>query len=403
MTNTAILAASALLMFAYLLDIVGRRWKLPSVVLLIVTGSVLRQVMASVHLHLRWIDPVVPVIGTLGLILIVLEGALDLKVSRDRLGLIARAGASTVLGFTATLAAFATLFHFALSLDVPVAVLAAIPFAVISSAVAIPAAHGLAAQPREFVIYESSLSDIFGVLVFYAWLNAEGSLELFTFDLLGGGGVSLAAAAVVALLLYYFINQLEGHVRFLPLIAGLICLYAVGKELHLSPLIMVLGCGLLINNPGLLKWHAKLRSLHSEKYEQTLKEFKGLVAELTFATKSFFFLLLGYWTNVSEMVSVKAWLVAGAGIAIIYGSRWLILKLLRQESAERLLWIAPRGLITVLLFLSASDSGKLHGFPFGSVMLIVLATAGMTALAHRMAEGSAEAPAVIEPAVAPPE
>jgi NhaP-type Na+/H+ or K+/H+ antiporter len=146
-----------------------------------------------------------------------------------------------------------------------------------------------------------------------------------------------------------------------------------------------------------------LRSLHSEKYEQTLKEFKGLVAELTFATKSFFFLLLGYWTNVSEMVSVKAWLVAGAGIAIIYGSRWLILKLLRQESAERLLWIAPRGLITVLLFLSASDSGKLHGFPFGSVMLIVLATAGMTALAHRMAEGSAEAPAVIEPAVAPPE
>ena len=123
---------------------------------------------------------------------------------------------------TATLAAFATLFHIGLSLDVPVAVLAAIPFAVISSAVAIPAAHGLPAQPREFVIYESSLSDIFGVLVFYAWLNAEGSLELFAFDLLGGGGVSLAAAAAVALLLYYFMNQLEGHVRFLPLIGVLI-------------------------------------------------------------------------------------------------------------------------------------------------------------------------------------
>jgi len=308
-----------------------------------------------------------------------------------------------VLGFTATLAAFATLFHFGLSLDVPVALLAAIPFAVISSAVAIPAAHGLPAQPREFVIYESSLSDIFGVLVFYAWLNAEGSLELFAFDLLGGGGVSLAAAALVALLLYYFMNQLEGHVRFLPLIAGLICLYAVGKELHLSPLIMVLGCGLLINNPGLLKWHAKLRSLHSKKYEQTLKEFKGLVAELTFATKSFFFLLLGYWTDIKEMVSVRAWLIAGAGIAIIYVSRWLILKILRQESAERLLWIAPRGLITVLLFLSASGSGSLQHFPFGSVMLIVLITAALTALAHRMAEDPAEAPAVIEPVAAPPE
>ena len=78
-----------------------------------------------------------------------------------------------MLGFAATLAAFAALFHFALDFDVAVAVLAAIPFAVISSAVAIPAARGLAEQPREFVIYESSLSDIVGVLVFYAWQNAE--------------------------------------------------------------------------------------------------------------------------------------------------------------------------------------------------------------------------------------
>ena len=403
MTNTAILAASALLLFAYLLDIVGRRWRLPSVVLLIVSGIVVRKVLESIHLHLHWIDPIVPVIGTLGLILIVLEGSLDLKVSRERLGIMARAGASTLLGFSATLAAFAALFRFALHLDLPVAVLAAIPFAVISSAVAIPASHGLPDHPREFIIYESSLSDIVGVLVFYAWLNANGSLELFTFDLLGGGGVSLAAAAAVALLLYYFINQLEGHVRFLPLIAGLICLYAVGKELHLSPLIMVLGCGLLINNPRLITWNAKLRSLHSANYDQTLHEFKGLVAELTFATKSFFFLLLGYWTDLEQMASLNAWLVAGAGIVIIYASRWLILAILRQDAAQRLLWIAPRGLITVLLFLTASEGGKLQGFPFGSVMLIVLVTAALTALAHRQpASPVADIPA-LNPAGSPPD
>jgi cell volume regulation protein A len=401
MSNTAILASSALLLFAYLLDIVGRRWRLPSVVLLIVSGIVLRQVLESIHMHLHWIDPVVPVIGTLGLILIVLEGSLDLKVSRERLGLISRAGASTLLGFVVSLAAFAALFRYGMNMELPVAVLAAIPFAVISSAVAIPATLGLPEHPREFIIYESSLSDIVGVLVFYAWLNANGSLELFTFDLLGGGGVSLAAAAAVALLLYYFINQLEGHVRFLPLIAGLICLYAVGKELHLSPLIMVLGCGLLINNPRLITWNAKLRTLHSANYDQTLHEFKGLVAELTFATKSFFFLLLGYWTDLSQMASLAAWLIAAAGIAIIYASRWVILAVLRQDAAHRLLWIAPRGLITVLLFLTASESGKLAGFPFGSVMLIVLMTAALTALAHRQ-PASAVAAAPIEPATAAP-
>jgi len=403
MTNTAILAASALLLFAYLLDIVGRRWKLPSVVLLIGTGIALRQALNSAHVHLGWVDPIVPVIGTLGLILIVLEGALDLTVTRERLGLIARSLASTLLGFAATLAAFAAVFHYLLVLSVPLAVLAAIPFAVISSAVAIPAAHGLPDQPREFVIYESSLSDILGVLVFYAWQQANGSLEHFTFDLLGGGALSLLIALAAALLLYYLINQIEGHVRFLPLIAGLVCLYAVGKEVHLSPLILVLGCGLLINNPRLITWNVRLRSLHSADYDQTLKEFKGLVAELTFATKSFFFLLLGFWTDISQMVSPSAWLVAGAGVVIIYASRWLILKILRQEEAPRLVWIAPRGLITVLLFLTASEGGRLSDFPFGSVMLIVLATAAMTALAHRQSTLPAVDPAFSDPAPLPPE
>ena len=56
MTNTAILAASAMLLFAYLLDIVGRRWRLPSVVLLIVSGIVARLVLDSIQLQLHWID-----------------------------------------------------------------------------------------------------------------------------------------------------------------------------------------------------------------------------------------------------------------------------------------------------------------------------------------------------------
>jgi potassium/hydrogen antiporter len=397
MTNTAILAASALLLFAYALEYFGRHFKLPSVVLLIVAGLIARQILDSLGLQYRWVDPIVPVIGTIGLILIVLEGALDLQVRRERRGLIITALASSLLGFLLTLAAFAFLFRYIVGLDTAPAMLAAIPFAVISSAVAIPSAAGLPERPREFIVYESSLSDILGVLVFYAWLGAEGSVEGFALDLFGGGAISAVVAVIAAVTLWYFINQIDGHVRFLPLLAGLICLYAIGKELHLSPLIVVLVCGLFINNPHLITWHAKLRSLHTPGYTQTLHEFKGLVAELTFASKSFFFLLLGYWTNVQQMMSVEAWLIAVAGIAAILASRFLILKLLRQSAVAQLVWIAPRGLITVLLFLTARDSGRLDNFPFGAVMLIVLATSALTALAHR-----AGAPAAVVPAVEPP-
>ena len=179
--------------------------------------------------------------------------------------------------------------------------------------------------------------------------------------------------------------------RFLPLLAAIVFLYAGGKVVHLSPLVLVLVCGLLLNNPHLIRWHAWLRAIHRDDYGQTLKEFKGLVAELTFATKSFFFLMLGYWTNVRLMGGATAWMTAIAVIAIVYASRFLVLRVLRRDAKE-LLWIAPRGLVTVLLFLTASGTGTIDAFPFGAVMLVVLATSAATAFAHRRTAPGPAAP-----------
>ena len=383
MTNQAILAFAALLVFAYLLDIVGRRFRLPSVILLILTGMGLRQLLDAAGFELQWVNPLVPVLGTIGLVLIVLEGALDLSLSAERRVLILRAAAAAVLGFVACVAAFAAMFQYGLGLETPTAVLAAIPFAVISSAVAIPSSAGLSSGSREFVTYESSISDIVGVLVFYAWLASGGRWPEFAADLLGGGLLSLVVAAIAAIGLLYLINRIEGHVRFLPLLAGLLLVYALGKELHLSPLVLVLVCGLLLNNARLVARVPRLGAMLRDGYEATLGEFKGLVAELTFAVRSFFFLLLGYWTEVGHMREARAAVVAVAVVAAIYLTRRLLLGALRQPEARRLLWLAPRGLITVLLFLAGLDAGQLQGFPFGAVMLVVLATAALTSLAHR--------------------
>ena len=383
MTNTAILAAAAWLLLAYALERFGRRFRVPAVVMLILCGLAVRQILDAFGIELRWIQPIVPVIGTVGLILIVLEGALDLTVTRERQSLILAAAAASFAGFVAGVAGFALLFTGVVGLPLSTALLVAIPFAVVSSSVAIPAAAGLPDASREFVVYESSLSDILGVLVFYSWLVADGSLDRFAADLIGGGALSVVVAFFAAVALFYFINQIEGHVRFVPLLAGLVLLYAVGKEAHLSPLIIVLVCGLVINNPRLVTWHRSMRKLRTEGYADTLREFKSIVAELTFATKSVFFLLLGYWTDVRSMLSVSALLVAISGVAGILAARFVVLKLIRRPDTATLLWLAPRGLVTVLLFLSAQHAGKVEGFPFGAVMLVVLITSALTALAHR--------------------
>ncbi len=382
MTNAAILAASALLLFAYLLDILGRRYRLPSVVLLIATGLVLRHALDRLGFVFEGADAFVPIVGTLGLILIVLEGALDLEVSAERTPVIVKAAASAAAGVVLGSLAFAAFFHFGLGFAPYASALAAVPFAVISSAVAIPSATGLAPAPREFVIYESSLSDIVGVLVFYAALASEGSAAAFALDLVGGGALSVVVALAASLGLYAIVNKAEGHVRFLPMLGGLVCLYAIGKALHLSPLVFVLVAGLVIGNPHLLDRWPRLKRLHGPDYDRTVREFRGIVAELTFATKSLFFLLLGYWTDVAALLEPLAWGVAAACVGFVYASRRGMLRALRVGDAASLTWIAPRGLITVLLFLTAAETGTLDAFPFGALMLAVLATSSLVALAH---------------------
>jgi len=57
----------------------------------------------------------------------------------------------------------------------------------------------------------------------------------------------------------------------------------------------------------------------------------------------------------------------------------------------------------VLLFLSARETGKLDAFPFGSVMLVVLVTSALTALAHRgIASAAPAAESAPEPVAAAP-
>ena len=275
MTDRALLVLAGLFVFAYLLELVGRRTKVPGVVLLIATGMIAREALDRVGLELRFVEALLPVVGTIGLILIVLEGSLDLELRRERAPLIARSSGAALAGFIVTLGVFAWLFGRLLAYDWPTAVLAAMPFAVISSAVAIPSATGLPDDAREFVIYESSLSDIIGVLVFYAWLSAGGSMELFLADLFGGGALSLLAAVATALGIFFLINRIEGHIRFVPILAGLLLLYAAGKMLHLSPLILILVCGLLLNNPRLLEWNAWLKSMHRPRYDNHAVRVQG--------------------------------------------------------------------------------------------------------------------------------
>ena len=289
MTYHAILIASVVLLLAFAIERIGRVSGVPAVIVMVIVGIVARPMFAAMGLTLDGLDVTVPILGTIGLVLIVLEGALDIKLRREQLRLVSSAITMAVAGFVLCTALFAMAAVQALDLSYLQALIISIPFAVIGSAVAIQSSHFLPAHGRQFVIYESSISDILGVLVFFALLNSDGSFGGVVRGLLGGGALSLLLATVCSVGLALMLMHIDGHIRFIPLLAGLFALYSIGEILHLSPLIMVLLFGLALNNPKIITRFKPLRSWTDSSYETTLMQFKLLVMEFDLRSARFLF------------------------------------------------------------------------------------------------------------------
>jgi NhaP-type Na+/H+ or K+/H+ antiporter len=373
--NWLLFSLSAVVLVSYLFDFVGRYVKVPAVVMLIGAGIGLRLVLDTAGLEIPFLDTLLPVIGTLGLILIVLEASLDLELSREKAGLMWRSLASALLGLAITGAAAAAIVHLVFGAGLHQAWIYATPLAVISSAVAIPAAAALHPRLREFVVYESALSDIFGVLLFYILIQGTGSFGFTALKSMFDVAVSAVVGLVFALSLYWIILRIDHHVRFLPMIFGLALLYAVGKILHLAPLMMVMIVGLVLNNHALLARVKRLSRHYDPEFGEELDSFKHLTAEFTFVVRTFFFVLLGYSTRLTDLADRGAWILAGAFLACVFLPRIGLVRAFGAIRQEPLIWFAPRGLITILLFLSIPSHHRLEDFPPATLMMVVLLSA----------------------------
>lgn len=398
-TSVAMIGISGAVLLSYWFNHLGGVLRLPAVVFLLLTGLLLRGVSDFFGVTVEPNAALLPLLGTIGLILIVLEGALDLELVPGKRRFLQRTFAAAVLGVLVGAAVLAALLHFGLGLSWTHAAVLAIPFGVISSAVAIPSADSLPDAEREFVIYESSWSDIVGVMLFNAVLVAFTAGGGFTLSLVGGGIAVLLIGGLLGLGMTWLVGHLEGNVKFLPLIFGLVGVYAAAKLLHLSPLLIVLLIGLMLNNPHLLRRVRPLARLQSARFHTELDKLKHLTAEATFLVRTFFFLLLGYSTHLASLADPRAWVVALFVVVLVFGLRWPLLWLFNGRRPRPLLWVAPRGLITVLLFYSVPGGTVPESFPGGALILVVLISCVVMAVGLRLDAARSEARA--EPAVPP--
>ena len=78
-TSLILILLPLLIIFSYLFDLIAKKTKFPSVILLMITGIIARKIANSYGFtNTYFLDSLIPVLGTIGLILIVMEGALEL-------------------------------------------------------------------------------------------------------------------------------------------------------------------------------------------------------------------------------------------------------------------------------------------------------------------------------------
>lgn len=373
-TYHILIVLSALVVLSYVFNLLASRLHVPAVLLLLGAGILLKETAAAFGYVIPDTRLAVELLGVTGLVLIVLEGALDLKLNRSKLPLVGRSFASALLILLASTGLLAIILHHTLALDWRPAVVYAVPLGVISSAIAIPSVGSLRSSKREFIIYESSFSDILGIMLFnYVVLENWNSTESVLLFIAGIAGI-LAVSIVSTLLLLLLLHHTKSHVKFFLVFAFLMLIYSFSKMLHWPSLLLVLVFGLALNNTHLFIRGRLARFFHVERVELVTKELKMMTSESAFLIRTFFFLLFGVSINLVELTERDV-LVSGSLVLVaIILVRILFLRFISKTNLFPEMLIAPRGLITIILFYSIPPFLQNAGFDEGILLFVVVSS-----------------------------
>lgn len=374
MTSTIIISFCILLLIAYLFDLSSSKTKIPSVILLLLLGWLLQQLTDFLGIQLPNFSNVLPILGSIGLILIVLEGSLELDLGKSKIGMIKKSFFGALITMFVITFVLSFLFQYLGGFPFRRCLTNAIPFSVISSAIAIPSVRGISTSNKEFVIYESSLSDILGVVFFnFIALNTDYGYRTF-----GDFGIQLVIIVVISFIatigLTILLRKIEHHIKFIPIILLIILIYTVLEIYKLPSLIFVLTFGLFIGNLYKFKRFKWIKKLHPEELKIEDQKFKEITVEMAFLVRALFFILFGYLLETSEVLNTHTLLLSGCIVAIIFIFRILQLKISRLP-LKPLLFVAPRGLITILLFLSIVPAQRLLLVNKSLIVQVIILTA----------------------------
>lgn len=369
-----VIGASVIIIISYLFNLVSKKWSIPSVLLLIALGIIIRYT-TGIH-SISGDSQLLGILGVVGIIMIVLEASLDLKLERSKIGLIIKSFFIALIALSLSVYIISLIIHTILHVDMFIALVYAIPLAIMSSAIIIPSVSQLSDSKKEFMIYESTFSDILGIMFFYFLL---GSVDYTSTHEMGIGiGLNILITLVVSIVLSYVLiflfQKIRTDVKLFLLISVLVLLYAVGKMMHLSSLIIILFFGLILNNRDIFI-RGKMRDyLDHDELTLVFKNFRLITEETSFVVRTFFFVIFGLTISLTTLFRLDVFFISVLILAVLYGIRWLVLRIFLGKNIFPELFIAPRGLITVLLFFAIPTEYQIKEFQPGILLFVIISS-----------------------------
>ena len=382
-TPSVLIALAAIVIVSYLFNLLAKKTRVPSVLMLLGTGIILGAFGKYFDFPQPNVQPSLEILGSIGLIMIVLEAALDLEFSRDRRSLVGRSFILTLLEMGFTVFFLAGLFHVGMDAPWENAILYAVPLSILSSAIVIPSIEYFKKDLKEFMIYQSTFSDILGIMLFYflveGFENPSGNATEWLLQFGWSFGISVIVSAVFSYLLVIMLQNIKTQLKLFLLISALILLYAVGKLLHLSSLLVILIFGMILNNPQLFFPGRLRRLLKANIISTLLKDFKLITRETAFIVRTFFFVVFGYSIDLSSLGNPLVIFFAVLSLIGIYQIRKVSVLWTVKTPSTLLNYLAPRGLITILLFYAIPANMSIDQFDNGILLYIILVSSSIMA------------------------
>jgi hypothetical protein len=204
-------------------------------------------------------------------------------------------------------------------------------------------------------------------------LDVDGVNEL-AFAVGGNIIITVAVSVILSYVLLYLIQNIKGSARFFLFLSVLVLLYSVGKLLHLSSLIMILMFGILLRNHKVVLFRQLEVWLNDKKIKSVFNEFNMIINETSFLVRTLFFVVFGITLPLETLLSSYVWLISGIFLLVSYLLRFLLYYIFEKRNIASQVFIAPRGLISILLFFAIPESLRREGFESGVLFVVIIAT-----------------------------